>query len=573
MISMASQSFNLTTDPWIKVIQADTGQEKLVSLIEFFTHAQDYRQFAGEMRSQDLAIMRFLLAILTTVYSRYDADDTPYSWITVDPDTMQATVAEDDTEKKTVNKKLLKTWDQLYQAGKFSKVVTDYLKHYDNRFDMFGDHPFYQVTTADYDSLVPSNKRIEKGKGQVLVKQLNRRISESGNTPAIFAPKTGEQKNAINIDELVRWLITYQNYTGVTDKTKIETKEKFSNSAGWLYRLNPVYAQGQTVFETLMLNLKLGGVHSKSLALQKPVWEYEIQDYIAAREQQVVPDNLAELYTTWSRILHIEWPDDKHPLIFSAGIPIFDSTGAFIEPMTTWRIDKKTGEYRPAVKGLRSLGISMWRGFGNYVDVHNDSGQPEPGIVSWLHDIKDQDTSVIADDQLLTLASSTLISDGNATSQAPAVEVADDIRLQADVLFDPEVAEYWPVRIEDTIDMTQMVGTEFYHFATTLGRIRNVDARTFAGHLSGQFYQNLNEPFREWLSQLTGDDDREQKIGQWKEQLVDILNDTVDDVMKTSSPRDISGIEDDKGYLINIFTAKSRLNYNVRKYLDPQDKE
>lgn len=51
---MASQSFNLTTDPWIKVVETNTGQEKCVSLIEFFTHAQDYRQLAGEMRSQDL---------------------------------------------------------------------------------------------------------------------------------------------------------------------------------------------------------------------------------------------------------------------------------------------------------------------------------------------------------------------------------------------------------------------------------------------------------------------------------------------------------------------------------------
>lgn len=567
---MASQSFNLTTDPWIEVIETNTGQEKCVSLIELFAHAQDYRQLAGEMRSQDLAIMRFLLAILTTVYSRYNANDVPYSWATMDSNTMKVISIADDDE---IDDDLLDTWDELYQAGHFSKIVTDYLKRYDNRFDMFGDHPFYQVTTADYDALVPSNKRIEKGKGQVLVKQLNRLISESGNTPSTFAPKTGENKNAIDIDELVRWLITYQNFTGVTDKTKIETKDKFSNSAGWLYRLNPVYAQGKTVFETLMLNLKLGGEDVNLLALQKPVWEYEIQDYIETRKQQLVPDNVAELYTTWSRILHIEWQDNKHPIIFSAGIPMFDATGAFIEPMTTWRIDKKTGEYRPAVKGLRSLGISMWRNFGNYVDVHNNSGQPKPGIVSWLNDIKYQDESVIADDQLVTLASATLVSDGNATSQAPAVEVADDIQLQADVLFDPEIAEYWPVRIEDAIDTTQMIGTDFYHFASTLGQIRNVDARAFAGNLSTKFYQRLNEPFKEWLSQLTGDDDRNQKIEQWKEQLEEILRDTVRDIMKSSSPRDVSGIEDDKGRLLNIFTAQSRLSYNVRIHLDLQDKE
>lgn len=573
---MASQSFNLTTDPWIKVVETNTGQEKCVSLIEFFTHAQDYRQLAGEMRSQDLSIMRFLLAILTTVYSRYDANDNPYSWVTIDSYTMKVTVVEDDMSEKVINKKLLNTWDQLYKAEKFSKIVIDYLKHYKSRFDMFGDHPFYQVTTDEYDALVPSNKRIEKEVGQVQVKQLNRRISESGNKTAIFAPKAGELKNAININELVRWLITYQNFTGVSDKTKIQMKEKFSKSAGWLYRLNPVYAQGKTVFETLLLNLKLDSKRiNDTLVLQKPVWEYEVQDYVAKRKQQLIPDNVAELYTAWSRILHIEWQDDKHPIIFSAGIPMFESTNAFIEPMTTWRIDKVSGKYYPAAREMNSLGISMWRGFGNYVDIHSDSKQRIPGIVSWLRNIKDQGTSVIADDKLLILTSTTLIRD-ELKAQAPGAEVVDDIRLQADVLFDSKMAEYWPVRIENAIDVTQTVGKNFYYFAKTIGRIRYGKTPTkivFANNLSAKFYQNLNEPFKEWLSQLTGNDDREWKIEQWKEQLKSILNDTVRDVMKFSSPRDVNGIEDDKLGPVNIFTAQSLLMRQVSKNLDPWNKE
>lgn len=572
---MVNRSFNLTTDPWIKVIQTDNGQEKSVSLIEFFNHVQDYRQLAGEMRSQDLAILRFLLAILTTVYSRYDADDNPYSWASVNPDTMQVTDISDYTADEDISDNLFGTWKQLFQMRKFSKIVTDYLNHYSDRFEMFSDHPFYQVTTVQYDALVPSDKIIEKGKGQVLVKQLNRRISESGNTPSIFAPKTGEHKNSIDVDELVRWLITYQNYTGVTDKTKILTDETFSKSAGWLYQLNPVYVQGQNLFETLMLNLKLVGSESTWSVIQKPIWEYEIEDYIAVRKQQVVPDNLAELYTTWSRILHIEWSDDKHPLIFSAGIPIFESSGAFIEPMTTWRTDKKAAGYHPAVKRIRSLGISMWRNFGNYVDIHNDSGQVVPGIVTWLRDLKDQEPSPIRDDQPIMLASTTLISEDNSSSQTPAVEVADDMSIQADVLFDSSIAEYWPVRIEDAIDETQMIGTDFYHFAKTVGQIRVGDggAPAFAGNLSAQFYQNLNEPFKDWLSELTGNDNREKKIAEWEEKLEGILKNTVRDVMKTSSPRDVTGIKDKKENLVNIFTAQRQLNYNVRKHLGLKSKE
>lgn len=95
------------------------------------------------------------------------------------------------------------------------------------------------------------------------------------------------KKNKIALDELTRWLITYQNFTGVTDKTKIETDEKFSTPAGWLYKLNPVAAKGQSVFETLMLNLILFNQDTKDHYIQqKPVWEYDnINDYVTERKK------------------------------------------------------------------------------------------------------------------------------------------------------------------------------------------------------------------------------------------------------------------------------------------------
>lgn len=567
---MIEQHFNLTTDPWIKVIRQDTSQETKVSLIELFAHAQDYRQLAGEMKSQDLAILRLLLAILTTVYSRFDAEGEAYSWLQLNDDTFQTIDVnpDDDTEESEMADDLLATWTQVYQTGHFSDIVTRYLQRYADRFDFFGDHPFYQVTTQDYDALVPANKQVAKGKGRVAVKQLNRRISESANTPAVFAPKTGELKNQLSVDELIRWIITYQNFTGVTDKTKVVTTEKFSNPAGWLYRLGPVYAQGQTIFETLMLNLVLVGDKLDVTAVQRPVWEFStVQDYVTERKKQAKPTNLAELYTAWSRILHIEWVDQQ-PNIFSAGIPMFASEDTLIEPMTTWRWDKKEKQFRPAVKGLRSLGISMWRNFGQYVKVNDEKTERQPGLVDWLQRLKHQENTVIADDQPLTLASVALVSDGNATSQSPAAEVADDLQMQADVLFDPEIEDHWPVRIEDAVEVTQNVGTDFYHFAADIAQIRDIDSRDFAGKWSAQFYASLDAPFKDWLAQLTGHDNREVKINDWKLQLQSLLRQAVQAVLETSSPRDITGIKDSKDRPFNIFTAQSRLNYNVHRHLN-----
>lgn len=326
---MDNKKFNLITEPWLKVIDSQSNQEQTVSLIDLFENSQNYRQLAGEMRSQDLAILRLLLAILTTVYSQFDMIGDRYDWLENSHDTTRSELTIDqDIFDEDGQDELLRTWQDLYQAGKFSETVVRYLTTYQDRFDFFGERPFYQVTTEEYDALVPKNKSVVAGKGQVSVKQINRRISESANTPAIFSPKFGEAKNDLQLDELVRWVITYQNFTGVTDKTKIVTDEKFSNPAGWLYRINPVFVKGKNLFETLMLNLVLVTPRNRDgkYVLQKPVWEYPtVRDYVEMRKKQLLPDNLAELYTAWSRILHIEWNDQGKPVIFSAGIPMFEA--------------------------------------------------------------------------------------------------------------------------------------------------------------------------------------------------------------------------------------------------------
>ncbi|MFD1485498.1 type I-E CRISPR-associated protein Cse1/CasA [Lacticaseibacillus baoqingensis] len=437
------QAFNLTTDAWIDVIDAETDTVQTVSLIELFANAQHYRRLAGDMRAQDFAILRLLLAILLTVYSRFNAQDRPYDWLTIDDKTMRVSAAVDDDDFEPDD--LFDTWQTLAEQGHFTAVVSDYLHRYQSRFDFFGETPFYQSSAADYDALVPAKKRVATGTGTVAIKQINRLISESGNTPAIFTPKTESVKNAVTLPELVRWLVTYQNFTGVTDKTKVTAPEKFATPAGWVYRLNPVYIQGRTLFETLMLNLTL--VQDEGYVVQKPVWEYPtINEYVAERQQLLPPTNLAGLYTVWSRLLHIEWSETGEATIFSAGIPMFDSENAFVEPMTVWRRDTKaqSQSYKPAMKGTRSLGIAMWRNFGQYVQIKADDDVHQPGVVTWLHHL--QDLELISDDLPITLVSVALISDGNATSQAPVAEAVDDMTIAPDVLFDPNTQQFWPQR-------------------------------------------------------------------------------------------------------------------------------
>ncbi|MCD5533435.1 type I-E CRISPR-associated protein Cse1/CasA [Lactobacillus delbrueckii] len=573
------ESYNLITEPWIKVLDGKTNSEHMVSIKELLQNASDYRQLAGEMHAQDLAILRLLEAILTTVYTRVDQNDEEYEWVTLD-EQMHVQSYDDEIEGSTLLQVLTKTWNALYKEGSFSEAVFDYLDKNKGLFDFFGDRPFYQVTAEQYDSFVPDNKKTAKGSGTVDLMQINRLISQSGNSVAIFAPKSANRKNKLTLDELVRWVITYQNFTGVTDKTKVKAKEKMSNSRGWLYTLNPVYAQGNNLFETLMLNLLLFNPNKPTYTQQRPVWEEDLGEYVKRRLSQVKPDNFAETYTVWSRLLHIEWQDGT-PTIFSAGLPAFDSANAYdIEPMSTWRMNKKDENYYPATRQLSSIGIAMWRNFGQYVDIEGHTESREPLTVAWLNYLKTKNE--LLNQQMINLHTSGIISNGGATSLMPAAEFDDNLQIEADVLFDEteDRKNAWPQRIEEMVDLNQEVGRKYYGFLMEVGRIRfgPQGAADFAGRKSQTFYDNLNEPFENWLANLSGGDDRDEQQELWKKQLKQIALRTLDDFLEIIAPRDISGIKADKSQSgtksteSNIFIAANKYRAGINKALNKNEK-
>ena len=69
---MKEIEFNLLTEPWIRVRLRDNTVRE-VSLTEALMSAQDYVDLAGEMPTQNAAVLRLLLAVLFTVFSRMAA--------------------------------------------------------------------------------------------------------------------------------------------------------------------------------------------------------------------------------------------------------------------------------------------------------------------------------------------------------------------------------------------------------------------------------------------------------------------------------------------------------------------
>ena len=76
--------FNLIDEPWISVVVDEMGQTEEISLKSLFENAHIYKCIAGDTKAQDLGVLRDLLAILHTVFSRFDAHGEPYIFFDLD---------------------------------------------------------------------------------------------------------------------------------------------------------------------------------------------------------------------------------------------------------------------------------------------------------------------------------------------------------------------------------------------------------------------------------------------------------------------------------------------------------
>lgn len=65
---MKEIEFNLLDEPWIRV-RDDSCQVHEVSLTDALLHAHQYTSLSGELPTQDIVILRLMLAVLHTVFS------------------------------------------------------------------------------------------------------------------------------------------------------------------------------------------------------------------------------------------------------------------------------------------------------------------------------------------------------------------------------------------------------------------------------------------------------------------------------------------------------------------------
>ncbi|WP_181398782.1 type I-E CRISPR-associated protein Cse1/CasA [Apilactobacillus micheneri] len=524
--------YNLLNESWLNVIDSNNDIQK-VSLLDIFKDAHEYKRLANDTSAQDFAILRLLLSILETTFSRYDYNG----------------------QKKDVS--LINNWINIWQKGKFSfEVVQTYLLSQKDKFYLYDDkYPFLQVSKKDLD-----DHGIKKT-GTINGKLINRLISESNNKEDLFTPSTN--KNKLTNDSLARWLLAFQSYSGTSDKAKYPNM-KASASKGWLLGLGGIYVEGDNLFKTLMLNLM-----PNEQANQKPIWESDFNDKLHL-EANYAPDNLSELYTNCSRLLYINPNTDLNKedvQIEAVQLPGMDKDIANgIEPMTLFQKPKSGTNKGKIIPKMHEMNKSLWRNFGLLEGLSDDNKDtiPKPGVISDLYDKPKIDNINTSD---ITIVAVGMTYNHDASSM-PNGEICDSLNIKRETFNDiSKNGRVAQINVESK--NTQKAVGIFKYFIQNVMNIRNVSNPDLVNKFIEEVYFSIDEPFKLWISSINNETDMKRYPFEWRMKLNSMLIDKAEEFMYPLSPRDLVGEMNAKtNSMENVITKYDLFRHSLKNHLN-----
>ncbi|WP_182187822.1 type I-E CRISPR-associated protein Cse1/CasA [Pectinatus frisingensis] len=496
---MNDKEFNLLTEPWIKVLKLD-GNEDMVSLKNVYEHAHEYRALAGEAVTQDVAMLRFLLAVLHCVYEGNDANGKPL------------TDAEDTDD-------IYDTWHSLWECKRFEvRPIHTYLdKHSEHFWLVHPQYPFYQV------SEFRKNAKVKK----VSLNKLIGNIAESNNKRRLFNHRPNCE--SISMAEATRWLLNLQAWD--------DTSNKGGSGTGWLGQIGSIMIEGNNMFETLLLNLILVPDGSEGIwGRGEAIWERQPVNH---KVKIPLPANPKLLLTLQSRCVKLRCKE--HCVIGyvtadkDAGEYFADNNKhlCFAEQFTTW---KEVGHKnkKEIVPMKYSIDKRLWQGFVSLITLKQQtSGRHNPGILAWYSKLVNerylQGTRIV---KIVCVG----IEYGNM-NMSVLTSVVDTLAYPGNLL--QERYDNWGERIIAIVAVTDQLVGALKRFVSDIG----LDNQ----HISEQTYARLDTPFRRWLININPDqDDIDEDMNQWYMQAQHIIR---------MCGKEIAGLENNSRY-IRLVTSR-----------------
>ncbi|MEU3601606.1 type I-E CRISPR-associated protein Cse1/CasA [Streptomyces sp. NPDC006798] len=540
-------SFDLVTRPWLPVQFLDGGVGEL-SLREVFTRAKDLRRLVGDVPTQELALLRLLLAIL------HDALNGP-------------------AERED--------WGELWRSAEPFAPVPGYLDAHRDRFDLLhAETPFFQV----------GDLKTEKDE----VSSLNRIVADVPNGDPFFAMRR-PGVDRLSYAEASRWLVHAHAFdpSGIKSAMRGDSRAKagkvYPLGVGSTGNLGGVFAEGNNLHETLLLNL-IGLAEGDVTTFgdgsgppDLPVWRRPPPGAAPEDPAGRQPRGLRDLYTWQSRRvrLHAE-KGEVTGVVLGYGDPLTPHVHWQTEPMTGWRRspvqEKKQG--RPLVYMPRQHDPSRaaWRGLAALLPAAgSDSTGPkdEPraalpsGVVKWFSMLTTE--GELEPHKLIRVR---LVGAVYGTQQSVVDEIVDDALTLPVVLLHEENPEYGTTATDAVQDAENAV-TALGHLAADLARAVGSDPASSVDTARDLGFGALDGPYRRWLADLIPPADLESARRAWQRTVRTRISGLGRELLDATGPAAAEGrLVDTPGVgkqWINDARAELRFNRRLRKVLGLTD--
>ncbi len=470
--------FDLTQSPWIPVLRTD-GTEAELSLIEVFGQAEEVRRLVGDVPTQDFALLRLLLAIL------HDAIDGPQE---------------------------IEDWAELWDDGLPLETLRGYLDCHRERFDLLHPlTPFLQV--AD----------LRTKKGDYL--PLDKMVADVPNGARFFTMRAlGAER--LGYAEAARWVVHTHAYdpsgikSGAEGDPRVKGGKGYPQGVGWAGNLGGVYAEGDNLQQTLLLNLialDTPNLHTDTEPdRDRPAWVHPpatsapLEGAPAASR----PHGLRDLYTWQTRRLRLHHDGEGvHGVLLAYGDPLPPRNMHLREPMSTWRRspaqEKKLREAMVYLPREHDPARAAWRGLGALVTGETRGREQReeaaeyvrPRVLDWI--------AALTVARYLPrgyLLRARLVGAVYGTQQSVIDEIVDDTVAMPVVLLHQDNQELAQAAVGAVTDAEDAV-TALGDLATGLAQAAGTDGEGLRATARDRGFGDLDGLFRTWLRELAPSQD------------------------------------------------------------------
>lgn len=326
-------SFNLLIKPWIPVSEKKSGATREVGICDALLKAHEWGEIQCASPLATVAILRMLLAIL----------------------------------HRTCQPATLEDWQAMWEAEprRFPEShITDYLNRFADRFDLFDENrPFLQIGKMSM---------MQAGTMAQLATE-----AATGNNPTLFDHASDALPEALTPAEAACRLLAAQSYALGFGKAA----EAAVDGATWprpyladaiCLRGVTVFLSGESLFETLMLNLMHGKARTKDI----PFWELEVPlsvlDVVTGGKRVSQPaQGFVERYAWPSRMVRLVRDPDGfvRRAYFTQGREADKGEG---DPMKVFIHSEKLGTYALNLNAEKAA----WRDLQSYLGATTEAGKP-----------------------------------------------------------------------------------------------------------------------------------------------------------------------------------------------------